>query len=89
MEATFKFLLQASRLLSDGNYVDKDVSYIYDFLISVDNFELNEYFRSNTIFSYKNDLELYVEVVDFIISIYEEKEMFEKCGQLMLKKQIS
>lgn len=85
MVTSFKFLLQASRVLTDQNYVDQDLDLIYEFLLSVDNAELNEYFITTTIFSYKNDLDLYIESVNKVREIFEEKEQYEKCHELKKK----
>jgi Na+/phosphate symporter len=85
MVTSFKFLLQASRVLSDQNYIDQDLELIYEFLTTVDNNELNEYYNSATIFSYRNDLELYVESVNKILNIFEDKEKYEKCYELKKK----
>lgn len=85
MVTSFKFLLQASRILSDQTFVDQDLDLIYEFLISVDNLELNEYYITTTIFSYKNDLELYTESVKTVLNLFEEKEKYEECFELKKK----
>jgi hypothetical protein len=85
MVTSFKFLIQASRILTDENYVDEDLEVIYELLITIDNSELNEYYNTVTILSYKNDMELYVESVKRIIRIFEEKEWYEKCHELKMK----
>lgn len=85
MEVSFKFLLQSSRILSDKIYQDRDLIMIHNFLLSIDNKELNEYLNNKTIFSYKNDLELYIEVAKNLLVIFEEDEKYELCQDLKIK----
>ena len=83
------FLLQATRVLNVGNYNEDELRMIYNFISTVDNVILNYYYSSNTIFSYSSDLELYVEIVNTLIRIYEEKEEYEKCSLLKIKREES
>jgi len=83
------FLLQATRVLNIGNYDEDELGMIYNFISTVDNVILNYYYSSNTIFSYSSDLELYVEIVNTLIRIYEEKEEYEKCSLLKIKREES
>ena len=62
---------------------------IYNFVINLDNDILNDYNNTCTILSYDNDLELYIEIVDSLIVIFEEKEEYEKCELLLFKRQES
>jgi hypothetical protein len=81
------FLLQATRVLNVGNYNEDELRMIYNFISTVDNVILNYYYTSNTIFSYSSDLELYIEIVNSLISVYEEREEYEKCSLLKSKKE--
>ena len=76
---TLNFLLQATRVLNVGNYDEEELKMIYKFLISLDNTVLNEYNNKCTILSYNNDLELYVEILNSCILIFEKREEYEKC----------
>ena len=87
MNMSVSFLLQATRVLHVGNYDDDEVQMIYDFLRNVDNELILEYNSRCTILSYENDLELYVEIIDAMLSILEEKEEYEKCQILKNKKE--
>lgn len=87
MNMSVSFLLQATRVLHVGNYDDDEVQMIYDFLRNVDNELILEYNSRSTILSYDNDLELYVEIVDAMLLILEEKEEYEKCQVLKNKKE--
>jgi hypothetical protein len=60
---------------------------VYLYVISLDNDILNDYNNTCTILSYDNDLELYLEIIDALIKIYEEKEEYEKCSLLIQKKE--
>lgn len=82
----FNFLLQATRVLHVGNYDEQELKMIYDFIISLDNDILNDYNNTCTILTYNNDLELYIEIVDSLISTFEDREEYEKCIQLKNKK---
>ena len=82
---SLNFLLQATRVLHVGNYDEDELEMIYNFFISVDNEILNDYYNRCTILSYNNDLELYIEITDSLISIFEVTEEYEKC--LLLKHQ--
>jgi hypothetical protein len=89
MNLTVNFLLQATRVLHVGNYTEDELEMIYKFMTKVDNDILFYYLTSKTILSYNSDLELFVEIVDRLISIYEDLEDYEKCVQLKLKKEES
>ncbi len=84
--STFNFLLQATRVLHVGNYDEDELRMIFDFMVAVDNEILNDYLNRNTILSYNNDLELYIEIIEVLILIYEEREEYEKCLLLKNKK---
>jgi hypothetical protein len=86
MSISFNFILQATRVLHVGNYDEDELEMIYNFLISLDNDILNDYFNNCTILSYNNDLELYIEIVDVLINVYEEREEYERCLTLKNKK---
>ena len=47
---------------------------------------LNDYNNTCTILSYNNDLELYIEIVDSLILVFEDREEYEKCEKLKNKK---
>lgn len=87
--STFNFLLQATRVLHIGNYDEDELKMIYDFMVAIDNDILNDYLNRCTIISYNNDLELYIEIVEVLITIYEEREEYEKCQILKNKKENS
>jgi hypothetical protein len=80
------FLLQITRILHVGNYDDNELHMIYDYLTNIDNDELIAYHCTCSILSYNNDLELILEILDRIITIFEEKEEYEKCSDLQIKK---
>lgn len=86
---SFNFLIQATRVLHVGNYDESDIKMVFDYVMSLDNDILNDYYSTCSILSYNNDLELYVEIVDALIKIYEEREEYENCEMLMIKKEES
>jgi hypothetical protein len=85
MSASLNFLLQATKLLHNRNYDDHELTIIYEYLISVDNEILNDYYNKCTVLTFTNDLELYIEIVNSMIVIFEEKEEYERCGVLKSK----
>jgi hypothetical protein len=89
MDMSVSFLLQATRVLHVDNYDDDELTMIYNFMINLDNEILNDYNNTCTILSYDNDLELYIEIVDSLITIFEDKEEYEKCELLLFKRKES
>ena len=87
--STINFLLQATRILHVGNYEEDELRMIYDFTIELDNVILIEYLNTSSILSYANDLELYIEILEVLIGIFEEREEYEKCNVLKIKKEDS
>lgn len=87
MEMTINFLLQTMRVLHVGNYDEEDLSMVYNFITSVTDDVLNDYKDTCSILSYENDLELYMEILDTCIVIFEEREEYEKCQKLKIKKE--
>jgi hypothetical protein len=83
------FLLQATRVLSVNNYDEDELIMIFNFMTAIDNEILNDYNNTCTIISYDNDLQLYIEILDELISIFEEREEYEKCEILKIKKEES
>jgi len=84
MEISIKFLLQSVKVITEKKYHLEDLYLIYDFLLSVKKDELIKYHQSNTVLSYKNDLELYKDTITHLIKIFEDLENYEEC--LMLKQ---
>jgi hypothetical protein len=80
------FLLQATRVLHKGNYDEDELKMVYEFVVNLDYEILNDYNNTCTIVSYDNDLQLYIEIIDSLISIFEEMEEYEKCELLKFKK---
>ncbi len=86
MESNFMYLIQSTRLIKSGKYNDGDINFIYELLISIDYDILILYYKTSTLIEYINDLELYIQLVNFVITYFEEKEEYEKC--LVLNKKI-
>jgi hypothetical protein len=83
------FLLQATRVLNVNNYDEDELIMIFNFMTAIDNEILNDYNNTCTIISYDSDLQLYVEILDELINIFEEREEYEKCEILKIKKEES
>jgi hypothetical protein len=87
MNITVNFLLQATRILHVGNYNDDDLEMVYNFMVNVDNEILIHYLNSKSVLAYESDLELYIELIDVLVSIYEDNEEYENCKKLLDKKE--
>ena len=83
------FLLQATRVLNKQDCDEDELIMIFNFMTAIDNEILNDYNNTCTIISYDNDLQLYIEILDALISIFEEREEYEKCEILKNKKEDS
>jgi hypothetical protein len=55
-------------------------------MTAIDNEILIDYNNTCTVLSYDNDLELYIEIIDSLILVFEEREEYEKCEKLKNKK---
>lgn len=86
MSMSSNFLLQSTIILHNDNYDENELEMVTNFMVAVDNEILNDYFNTCTILSYDNDLQLYVEILDALIKIFEEREEYEKCEMLKYKK---
>ena len=86
---TVNFLLQATRVLEFGNYDETELVMITNFMVGIDEEVLSEYKCTCTILSYENDLELYIEILNALIDVFEEREEYETCEKLKLKKEES
>ena len=89
MDMSINFLLQATRVLHVDNYDDDELTMIYNFMINLDNEILSDYNSTCSILTYDTDLVLYVEIIDSLIDIFEEREEYEKCELLLFKKEES
>lgn len=87
MEMSFKFLIQATRVLLVNNYDDEELKMIYNYAVSLDNDILIDYFNTCSLIGFKTDLDLYLEIVESMIHIFEEMEEYEKCYVLKKKKE--
>lgn len=86
MDLSVNFLLQSTRILHVGNYDEDELNMIYNFMSKVDKTILIHYLTSKTILSYDSDLELCLEIITTLVSIYEDREEYEKCVILTKKK---
>jgi hypothetical protein len=86
MSMSINFLLQSTRVLHNDNYDEDELEMVTNFMVAVDNEILNEYNNTCTIISYDNDLQLYIEILDELIRVFEGREEYEKCEMLKHKK---
>jgi hypothetical protein len=81
----FNFLLQATKVLHSNQFDENELDIIYEYMCCVSDETLNEYKKNITILSYNNDLELYTDIVNKLISVFSEREEYEKCARLVKK----
>jgi len=89
LNMSFNFLIQATRVLNGNSFDEDELKMVTDYVLSLDNDILKDYFNTCTILSYDNDLELYIEILDTLTKIYEEREEYEICEKLKFKKEES
>ena len=64
LNMSFNFLIQATRVLNGNSFDEDELKMVTDYVLSLDNDILKDYFNTCTILSYDNDLELYIEILD-------------------------
>lgn len=83
---TSNFLIQATKILHDKNFDNNELDLITNFLLATSDDTLSDFNSTCTIISYDNDLQLYLEIMDALIKIYENKEEYEVCELIVFKK---
>jgi hypothetical protein len=83
---TVNFLLQATRVLQHGNYDDDELAMVTNFMVAIDDEILSDYSCTSTILTYDTDLELYIEIINELINVYEDREEYEICCLLKERK---
>jgi hypothetical protein len=86
MEISFNFLIQATTVLHTEQHDDENLNLIYKFILSLDNDTLIDYNKRQTLIGYKNDLELYFDILNSLIKTFESTEEYLKCQNLLIKK---
>lgn len=84
--SNISFLQQSAKVLHIGVYDENELEMICHFTSALDKSDLIEYLNNTTISLHNNGLELYIEVIDLLIEIFVEKEQYEKCIRLKIKK---
>lgn len=84
---SFNFLLQATRVLHINEYDEMELKIIYEYITSLETDTFFNYLNKCTVIGYTNDLELYIDIVNAMIMIFEENEEYEKCQMLKLKRE--
>ena len=82
---TPKFLLQATKVLHT-RYDEMELDLITNFILGVDEETLYDFNFTCTFTSYDCDLDLYMEIIDVLIKIFEDAESYEVCEMLKNKK---
>ena len=76
---TFNFLIQATRVLNQNDVDTAELELITNFMLAAEEEVLFEYNSTCTLISYDTDLDLYLEIIENLLKIYEEKEEYEIC----------
>ena len=84
---SFNFLIQATRVLHSNGLENDEVEMVTNFVLAIENDVLIDYYNTCTLLSYDNDLQLYIEIIDSLISIHEIDERYEICEKLKKRKE--
>ena len=85
-KTSITFLLQATKLLHKGIYGPAELNVIFNYINDIDDETIKDYTYSSTILNYTNDLELFLEIIDKVMIIFEIREEYEKCHIIKNKK---
>lgn len=85
---SFNFLLQATRVLQSDRLDNDELYMVTDFVLTIENDTLIDYYSTCTLISYDTDLDLYIEIIDTLILIFEDIENYEICEKLKNKKDV-
>ena len=80
------FLVEINKNINCGNYNLNTLEMYFDYIKTFDNEKMVNYSYSYSTSEYNNDLNIYVEVIDSLIKIFEDNEEYEKCEILKDKK---
>lgn len=85
---SYDFLIQSVKILHNENNSKSDIDFVYDFVMETTDTTLNVYKNRTSIISYTNDFELFIEIINKLITILEseEYEEYEKCLSLVQKR---
>jgi len=88
-KVNYDFLLQAVKIIHTNKNDKSELDIVYQFILQLSEETLKFYITNCTILTYKNDLELFLELIDNLIKIYESDEYqeYEKCYMLLKKKE--
>lgn len=79
---SFDYLMQAVKTLYESTHNENDLNITYEYVLLAEDETLKMYKERNSILSFDNDLELFMELTKKLISIYEGMEEYEKCSRL-------
>jgi hypothetical protein len=82
----FDYLLQAVKVLHTGNNNSYELNTVYEWILVVDDETILHYKKINTVVSFDSDFDLFVDLIDYLIGIYEKIEDYERCEKLLNKK---
>lgn len=85
---SYDFLMQAIKILHTKVDDKSDLDFVYDYIVQTSDKTILDYKKKITIISYDNDVELFIEIINKLIKIYESEnhEEYEKCNVLLNKK---
>lgn len=85
----YDFLMQAIKILYSNNQINEEINLTYNFVILTEIDTLKKYNKKCIISLYENNLELFIDIIDKLIILYENDEDYEKCLKLLDKKIIT
>jgi hypothetical protein len=91
IEITYKhffseFFLHAIKAIhtNDSEFDMLDIA--YKFINNVDTETLFEFKKHQSLMTYENDLVLFIEMIKYVNHLYEQKEEYEICSELIIKQ---
>jgi hypothetical protein len=85
-DLNFDYLLNSVKALHSDNKSGDIIENIYEWVLIADDNLIKNYADRKSLSTYKNDLDLYVSMIDNLIEYYESIEEFEKCERLLNRK---
>jgi hypothetical protein len=78
--------MMSKKMLNSTELENPELDEIYDFVLTIDNYTLTKYINEQTLTIYNNDFEIYLYMLNKLITIYEDTQQYEKCMLLLRKK---
>lgn len=82
----FDYLIQAVKVIHANDNSEFEINTVYEWVLIVENETILRYKNRNSIVSFDNDLDVFIELIDYLIKLFEKTEEYEKCARLLNRK---